>query len=101
MNLWPPIWDSQGTVLYTVCPRSSDQFYILTYYIKWVTTSWTDGIYTNILQTIAFNEQYGLLKSQAFRHTFEYDGLLLIYAYRCLSKAALSMNLANIAGCWS
>ena len=27
----------------TVCPRSSDPFYIATYYIKWVTTSWTDG----------------------------------------------------------
>jgi len=27
----------------TVCPRSSDQFYVVTYYIKWVTTSWTDS----------------------------------------------------------
>ena len=26
---------------YTVCPRSSDPFYIVSYYIKWVTTSWT------------------------------------------------------------
>ena len=25
----------------TVCPRSSDPFYIVGYYIKWVTTSWT------------------------------------------------------------
>ena len=25
----------------TVCPRSSDPFYIVTYYIKWVTTSLT------------------------------------------------------------
>ena len=25
----------------TVCPRSSDPFYILSYYIKWVTISWT------------------------------------------------------------
>ena len=24
----------------TVCPRSSDPFYIVSYYIKWVTTSW-------------------------------------------------------------
>ena len=29
---------------YTVCPGSSDPFYILTYYIKWIPTSWTDGI---------------------------------------------------------
>ena len=27
--------------IYTVCPRSSDQFYIVSYYIKWVSTSWT------------------------------------------------------------
>ena len=25
----------------TVCPRSSYPFYIVTYYINWVTTSWT------------------------------------------------------------
>ena len=25
----------------TVCPRSSDPFYIVGYYITWVTTSWT------------------------------------------------------------
>ena len=30
-------------VSYSVCPRSSDPFYIVTYYIKWVTTSWKDG----------------------------------------------------------
>ena len=28
----------------TVCPRSSARFYIVAYYIKWVTTSSTDGI---------------------------------------------------------
>ena len=27
--------------IYTVCPRSSDPFYIVTYHIKWVTTSLT------------------------------------------------------------
>ena len=26
---------------YSVCPRSSDPFYVVTYYIKWVTTYWT------------------------------------------------------------
>ena len=33
---------------YTICPRSSDPFYIVTYYIKYVTTSWTDGKYYKI-----------------------------------------------------
>ena len=27
--------------IYMVCPGSSDPFYIVTYFIKWVTTSWT------------------------------------------------------------
>ena len=30
-----------NTVSYTVCPRSSEPIYILSYYMKWVTTSWT------------------------------------------------------------
>ena len=29
----------------TVCPESSDPFYVVTYYIKWVTTSWTKSMY--------------------------------------------------------
>ena len=28
-------------LFYTVCPISSDPFYIVSYYMKWVTTSWT------------------------------------------------------------
>ena len=27
----------------TICPRSSDPFYIVIYYIKWVTSSWTNS----------------------------------------------------------
>ena len=27
--------------IYTVCPKSSDPFYVVTYYKTWVTTSWT------------------------------------------------------------
>ena len=30
--------------LYTVCPRNSDTFYIVSYYKKWVTTSWAYSI---------------------------------------------------------
>ena len=29
------------SMISTVCPRSSDPIYVVTYYIKWVTTSWT------------------------------------------------------------
>ena len=28
-------------ILRTICPRSSDPYYILSYYIRWVNTSWT------------------------------------------------------------
>ena len=33
----------QGTACteHTACPRSSDPFYIVSYYMEWVTTSWT------------------------------------------------------------
>ena len=33
-------------LVYAVCPRSSYQIYVVTFnnYIKWVITSWTDGI---------------------------------------------------------
>ena len=35
---------SSRTCISTVCPGSSDTFHIVSYYIKWVTTSWTHGI---------------------------------------------------------
>ena len=31
-------------VIYSMCPRSSDQFFMVTYYEIWVTTSWTYSI---------------------------------------------------------
>ena len=30
-----------GKELHTVCPRRSDQFCFVSYYLKWVTTPWT------------------------------------------------------------
>jgi len=30
----------------TICPGSSDPFYIVSYYIKWATTSWTHCMFT-------------------------------------------------------
>ena len=30
---------------HTVCPKSSDSFYVVNYYIKWVTTSWTYSVF--------------------------------------------------------
>ena len=33
----------------TVCPRSSYPIYVETYYLKWVITSWTDGIICRLI----------------------------------------------------
>ena len=38
--MWDPV-KNPGTV----CPGSSDPFYVVTYYIKWVTTSWTHSTF--------------------------------------------------------
>ena len=40
----------------TVCPRSSDPFYIETYYINWVTTSWTYSKSVKIISMIFLSE---------------------------------------------
>ena len=36
---------NRGPNITTVCPGSSDPFYIVSYYIRYVTTSWTYSIY--------------------------------------------------------
>ena len=36
---------SYGFVEYNAFPRSSDPIYIVSYYLKWVTTSWTYSMY--------------------------------------------------------
>ena len=37
----------------TVCPRSSGPFYVVTYYIKWVTTSWTSMLVQSVTKCSA------------------------------------------------
>ena len=32
----------------TVCPRNSDPLYIVSYFIKWVSASWTYSIFVNV-----------------------------------------------------
>ena len=46
----------------TVSPRSSDPFYIVSYYIKWVTTSWTQLCVQTDLQTDKeiIKQRYGI-----------------------------------------
>ena len=47
------LWVIEFRIKCTVCPRSSDPFCIVTYYIIWVTTSWTYS--TNISPSLAVN----------------------------------------------
>ena len=42
----------------TVCPRSSDQFYIVTYYLKWVNTSWTHSMSKKYFLDIKYDNQF-------------------------------------------
>ena len=46
----------------TVCPRSSDPFYIGSYYIKGVTTSWTDSNSTDVKQNYCTCHQNAAIK---------------------------------------
>ena len=51
-----------------MCPRRSDPFYVVTYYIKWVTTSWT---YIDIeieTQTDIDKKEYFTLVVTLIRH---------------------------------
>ena len=41
------------TILYTICPKRSYPFYIVTYYIKWATTSWPYSTYKLKLNLIS------------------------------------------------
>ena len=46
----PPSHNTRDdSLLHTVCPGSSDLFYIVSYKMKWVTTSWTHRIILLIL----------------------------------------------------
>ena len=45
-----------GRLIATVCPGSSDPFYIVTYYIKWITTSWTYSII--LTQSLIYDPLY-------------------------------------------
>ena len=74
MRIWP-----------TVCPRSSDPFYIVIYYRKWVTTSWT---YSIIL--FAHPKNLGLLQwclfSKGWIKYRIFFGNLMVFDYILLSK---------------
>ena len=60
INTWMNEWNGQFTLIkcpawrmfLTICRRSSDPFYIINHYIKWVTTSWTHSILVKVAKGI-------------------------------------------------
>ena len=46
---------------HTVCPRSSDPFYIVTYHIKWDISSWAEGMPSN--HVLRFNQDVKWVRS--------------------------------------
>ena len=48
------ITSSSFYLSYPICPRSSGPFYIVNYYIKWVTTSWTNSRISHWIITTNF-----------------------------------------------
>ena len=42
-------------IKHTVCPRSLDQFYLVSHYLKWGKTSWTYSTKKKQKKTLVFN----------------------------------------------
>ena len=74
VNHYRPVWNiffyswlfkkidlNLSTIYTTVCPRSSDPFYIVSYYIKWVTTSWTYSIVTYDIKWVTTSWTYSIV----------------------------------------
>ena len=49
----------------TICPGSSDPFYIVSYYINWVTTSWTHGMTICLLLLYIYISMEGVKKNKS------------------------------------
>ena len=56
-------------VIITVCPRSSDPFYVVTYYIKWVTTSWTHSNIARIWTSSLLNGRMDQIRNNICHET--------------------------------
>ena len=56
-----------NTFDHTVCPRSSFPFYVVTYYIIWVPTPWTDSI--PLMRILKFWHYYYLYRKEFIYRT--------------------------------
>ena len=85
-------------VFITVCPGSSDPFYIVSYYMKWVITSWTFN--TLLDQSITLQIIFGYdnqIPSLAANYVMEnIVGLLIYFLVITLSSLFIRVELFKI-----
>ena len=85
-------------VFITVCPGSSDPFYIVSYYMKWVITSWTFN--TLLDQSITLQIIFGYdnqIPSLAANYVMEnIVGLLIYFLVITLSSLFIRLELFKI-----
>ena len=43
------LYSNQNNTIDTLCPRSLDPIYIVTKYLEWAMTSWTDNIVLDVI----------------------------------------------------
>ena len=81
--LWKP-YVQEVVPLYSVCPRSSDPFYIIvTYYIKRVTTSWTHSTSFHLFNTLAIiYKWFSLTKALIKRFFFVFFNIKFLIELR-------------------
>ena len=68
----------------TICPRSSEPFHILTYSIKWVTTSWTYTTLDNILFNLC-TFQFARRACSPFQVQNSFPDSFVLYVQKVLS----------------
>ena len=83
------IGDSNSPPSTIICPRSSDPFYIVTYYITWVTTSSTHSITSFIGVEVAswcVYQTYDTKQYAIYLHVSSYISPILLYKVRTTKK---------------
>ena len=95
----------------TVCPGSSDPFYIVSYYLKWVTTSWTHSLsekslpfvfskYTmQIRQDFMDSMRFGMLDVEPAK-SFARDFLVFMCESLCFLCACVNFRVISYCSLW-
>ena len=80
----------------TVCPRSNYQFYIVSYYINWVSTSWT---YSTFPLSVSFYIITGSLNVYLPINKCLLQIKLLTSLHTCASNSKVSLTVSTMVYC--